>query len=121
MIVTATSANTPLLMAKDIRPGTHITAFGTDTTEKQELDPEIFKIADIKAVDSVNQCLQFGEARYAVEGFYTSKESLVELGAIIKDPSLGRTNDEQISVIDLTGLAVQDIQIATGIIKSAHL
>ena len=37
---------------------------------------------------------------------------LVELGAVIKNPELGRTKEDQITVADLTGVAVQDIQIA---------
>jgi len=36
----------------------------------------------------------------------------VELGHVIKNPSLGRTSEDQITVVDLTGVAIQDIQIA---------
>jgi ornithine cyclodeaminase len=34
------------------------------------------------------------------------------LGNVIKNPKLGRINDDQITVADLTGVAIQDIQIA---------
>jgi len=40
------------------------------------------------------------------------EEDVVELGELIRDPTLGRTNDEQITVVDQTGVAVQDLQIA---------
>ncbi len=38
-----------------IRPGTHITAMGSDTPEKQELDPEILGKADRVVADSIDQ------------------------------------------------------------------
>ena len=40
-------------------------------------------------------------------------EELVELGDVIVGKSPGRTDDSQITVADLTGVAVQDIAIAT--------
>ena len=41
---------------------------------------------------------------------------ILELGDIISDPSLGRSNDGQITIADLTGVAVQDIQVAKMVI-----
>lgn len=111
LIVTTTSAKEPLIFSKDVRPGTHITAVGADAPGKQELDPHIFEIADVCVVDSKTQCLDHGEA------FYLKKEQpLVELGEVISDPSLGRTHNDQITLADLTGVAVQDIQIAKSIL-----
>jgi ornithine cyclodeaminase len=112
LIVTTTSARAPLLHSTQICPGTHITAVGADARGKQELDPEILKRADVCVVDSVAQCVEHGEASYALEAGLIEERQLVELGAVIGHPDLGRTNDEQITVADLTGVAVQDIQIA---------
>lgn len=112
LIVTTTSARAPLLQSTAIRPGTHITAVGADAKGKQELDPEVFKRADVLVVDSVRQCVDHGEASYAVAAGLIEEAQLVELGTVIKHPELGRTTDEQITVADLTGVAVQDIQIA---------
>lgn len=41
-----------------------------------------------------------------------TEESLVELGHLIENPALGRRSEEAITVMDLTGVAIQDIQIA---------
>jgi ornithine cyclodeaminase/alanine dehydrogenase-like protein (mu-crystallin family) len=112
LIVTTTSAREPLLYATEIRPGTHITAVGADASGKQELDPEIFKMADVRVVDSVSQCVDHGDTSYAVQKGLIEKVQLVELGAVIKNPELGRTREDQITVADLTGVAVQDIKIA---------
>ena len=40
------------------------------------------------------------------------EDSILELGNVIKNPELGRSSEEQITVADLTGVAIQDIQIA---------
>ena len=44
-----------------------------------------------------------------------SQEELVELGEIISGKVPGRTAEDQITVADLTGVAVQDIQIAKAV------
>ncbi len=117
LIVTVTPSKTPLLYAADIRPGTHITAIGSDTPEKQELDCVILARADIVVTDSLAQCVSRGEIYKALEAGAISKSSVVELGQVISDSNLRRTSDEQITVADLTGLAVQDIQIATAVCR----
>ena len=62
--------------------------------------------------DSVPQCTRYGECVHAVEAGVLEEGDIVELGDVIADPALGRTDDEQITVADLTGVAIQDIQIA---------
>ena len=112
LIVTTTAAREPLLQAWQVSAGTHITAVGADAPGKQELDPQIFKIADVRVVDSISQCVDHGDTSYAVKAGLIDSEQIVELGAVIKNPELGRTNEDQITIADLTGVAVQDIQIA---------
>jgi len=118
VIVTCTPSTKPLLHVRDIRRGTHITAMGSDTAEKQELDEAILASADRVVVDSISQSLHRGEAFRAMRAGAIAKERLVELGAVILDPSLGRASDEETTVADLTGVAVQDIQIAKAVFKA---
>ena len=94
-----------------IKYGTHITAMGSDTPHKIELDPAILQKADIIAVDSIEQSLSRGEIFQARQAGALAENSVVELGNIIAGTSSGRTSDGQISVADLTGVAIQDIQI----------
>ena len=101
--------------ASDLQAGTHITAVGSDTPEKQELDGAILAQADLVVADSISQCLARGEIHRAIEAGYISESRLIELGNIISGASPGRTNDEQVTVADLTGVAVQDIQIASAV------
>jgi ornithine cyclodeaminase len=118
VIVTCTPSTKPLLRLRDIRRGTHITAMGSDTAEKQELDEAILASADRVVVDSISQSLHRGEAFRAMRVGAIAKESLVELGAVIMDPSLRRASDGETTVADLTGVAVQDIQIAKAVFKA---
>jgi len=115
VIVTATPSYKPLLKVGQIRKGTHITAMGSDTSEKQELDSNILKKADRVIVDSIPQSLLRGEVYKALEAGAINKERLVELGAAISDKKFQRQSDEEITVVDLTGVAVQDIQISKAV------
>lgn len=112
LIVTTTSSTEPLIRAEMVRPGTHITAMGSDDHGKQELQAEILAQADLVVADSVAQCTDHGECRAAVEGGVLERTSIRELGSVICNPKTGRTSEEQITVADLTGVAIQDIQIA---------
>ncbi len=112
LIVTTTSAKDPLIRADHVRKGTHITAMGSDDDGKQELEAALLAKADRVVADSVSQCSQYGECLHAIQGGLIEEGSILELGQVIKDPAMGRTSDDQITVADLTGVAVQDIQIA---------
>jgi ornithine cyclodeaminase len=112
LIVTTTSAKSPLIRAEDLQPGTHITAMGSDDHGKQELEAAVLAKADLVVADSISQCVDHGECFHAVKDKLVEEDSIIELGNIIKNPGLGRTNEEQITVADLTGVAIQDIQIA---------
>ena len=101
-----------MLFAADLRPGTHITAVGSDTPHKQELDVEILAQADIIVADSISQCRARGEIFQAMQAGRLTEARLVELGDLLATGKRGRTQEEQITVADLTGVAVQDIKIA---------
>jgi len=121
LIVTATPSKSPLLSADNVRKGTHITAMGSDTPEKHELDPKILQKADIVVADSISQCLLRGEIHQALKAGMVDKERIVELGNVILNPDLQRTSDEQITIADLTGVAVQDIQIAKAVYHALEI
>ena len=118
LIITATSAHTPVLTANQIRPGTHITAMGSDTPHKQELDAGILAKADIVVADSIPQCLERGEIYQALTAGAIQQDALLELGNVIAGNVVGRSTEQQITVADLTGVAVQDIQIAKGVYRA---
>ena len=115
LIVTTTAATSPLLSGQ-VQPGTHITAMGSDTHDKQELHADILQGADLVVADSISQCLERGEIHQALKSNAIAETDLVELGSIIAGDAAGRTSDDQITIADLTGVAVQDIQISKAVI-----
>jgi ornithine cyclodeaminase len=115
LIVTCTPSTHPLLKAEWIRPGTHITAVGSDTPEKQELDPAILARATRVVVDSLSQCEFRGEVFKALGAGLVRKEGLIELGAVIAEERFRRGAEDETTVADLTGVAVQDIQISKAV------
>ena len=116
LLVTTTASEAPYLTAAMLRPGTHITAMGSDTERKTELAPDVLARADIVVADSRAQAAVRGEIHHAVAAGLIAMSGVRELGKIIADPSLGRTSDRQITVTDLTGVAVQDIVIAKAVL-----
>jgi len=118
LIVTTTPAASPLLHVANLQPGTHITAVGSDTPHKQELDSAILGRADLVVADSIVQSLERGEIHHAIKDRQIQADNLLELGHIIAGRSVGRSSEEQISVVDLTGVAVQDIQIANAVTEA---
>lgn len=118
LIVTVTPATSPLLTDSQIRPGTHISAIGSDTPHKQELDAAILARADLVVADSIEQCHLRGEIAQALNQKRIAASSLVELGNIIAGRAQGRTDDEQLTVFDSTGVAVQDMMIARAVFEA---
>ena len=115
LIVTTTPAKEPLLFAPGLQSGTHITAVGSDTPQKQELSSEIIGQADLVVADSISQCLERGEIFQAITSGDITEEKLTELGSIVSGNAIGRTSEDQITVADLTGVAVQDMMIAKAV------
>jgi len=115
LIVTTTPAEAPLLDVGSVRPGTHITAIGADSPAKQELDPAILGASARVVADSIAQCRERGEISHALRGGVIDESGLVELGAVIAGDAPGRQSEADITVADLTGVAVQDVQIASAV------
>ena len=118
LIITTTSSKEPLIQSDWVKSGTHITAVGSDTPEKCELDPDILSMADLVVADSLEQNLIRGEIHQAVKRSLINSESIVELGEIFAGLNPGRTNDDSITVADLTGVAVQDLVIAKAVLSA---
>jgi ornithine cyclodeaminase len=118
LIVTTTPSTKPLLQDSDLGTGVHITAVGSDTPDKQELDSAILGKADLIVADSISQCLLRGEIFKAIQSGFITEDNVVELGNIIAGKTTKRTSDSQITVADLTGVAVQDIKISTAVYQA---
>ena len=115
IIITTTPSEAPLVRAEDVRPGTLIIAVGSDTESKQELESQILHKADKVVADSIPQSQSRGEVFRAIKDGAISHQKVIELGSAIQNKAFQRMDDEEIIVVDLTGVAVQDIMIASAV------
>jgi ornithine cyclodeaminase len=106
LVVTATASRLPLLRASDLAPGTHISAVGSDSPGKQELDPDILRLASLLLVDSRRQCEKLGELQHAPD----QAGRAIEIGEYCDAPVA--IDSAGITVADFTGLGVEDLYIA---------
>ena len=118
VLITATPARAPLVRAAWLRPGQHVTALGSDSPGKQELDAACLARADLLVVDRLTQCAAFGELRHALEdGLLHPDRVHAELGEIVAGVKPGRSSAGQLTIADLTGVGFQDTVIASKAIE----
>lgn len=118
VVITITSAAAAHLQASWIRPGTHIACMGTDTRGKQELDPEIL-VAGKVFTDEVEQSISIGEAQHAYASGRLKREAICQIGGVIIGDKPGRTSDDEVTVFDGTGVALQDLAVARIALEAA--
>jgi ectoine utilization protein EutC len=114
IIVTTTPAERPILKAAWLRPGQHITAMGSDSEAKNEIEPAALLAARPYVADRLAQTRVLGELHHAIAaGLVAAEQDFPELGAIVAGQRQGRAATEAITLADLTGTGVQDTAIAT--------
>ncbi|HHZ03105.1 MAG TPA: ornithine cyclodeaminase family protein [Tissierellia bacterium] len=112
IIITVTPSKKPIIMKEWVKPGTHFSCIGADMSGKEEIDPEIFRDARI-FVDDITQCINVGETEIPVSRDIIKKEDIAgEIGDIIAGKTMGRENDEQVTIFDATGIALLDLATA---------
>lgn len=112
VLVTCTPATTPFVQKEWIQKGTFIAAIGADSPGKQELAPTLFAEAKIVG-DIKSQIIKVGESQHAIQQGILSEAAIHgELGALIQGDIEGRTSEDEITIYDSTGTALQDIACA---------
>jgi ornithine cyclodeaminase/alanine dehydrogenase-like protein (mu-crystallin family) len=108
VIVTGTHARTWLVDEAWVKPGAHIAALGADLKGEQELDPRTLQRARV-FVDDIRQCREDGEINVALaEGLIVEDDLAGEIGKVVCGELEGRQSDDQVTVFDSTGIALQD-------------
>jgi alanine dehydrogenase len=118
--VTCTTSRQPLLGSDDVAPGTFIAAVGADNPQKQELKPSL--IARSKIVcDILEQCAVMGDLHHALDaGVVTRANVHAELGEVVAGIKPGRESQEEITIFDSTGMALQDVAAAAFLYEKAQ-
>ena len=99
----------PVLRSDWIEQGVHVSAFGTDTRDKNEVEAALFRRAKV-VVDDVTQATTLGDTHHAVDqGLFRAEDIHATLGEILAGRKNGRTSDDEITLFDATGLAFQDL------------
>lgn len=114
IVVTTTPSETPILKAAWLEPGQHVTAMGSDAEHKNEIEPAAIAKADLYVADSLSQTRRLGELHHAIKaGLVPPDAAFAELGRIVAGLEQGRSDENQITIADLTGTGIQDTAIAT--------
>jgi ornithine cyclodeaminase len=121
IIVTTTPSRQPYFAADWLHPGVHVTAMGADMPAKNELEAAVLQRADKVVADSLDQCLTQGEIHHAVAAGTLRREDVyAQLGEIAAGLKPGRSSDTEITVVDLTGVGVQDAAVANIVVSAAR-
>lgn len=114
IIVTCTTAKTPVINGEDIKPGAHINAIGSFTPDMQEIDETIVLKADAVVADSLTEVWNCsGDLIIPLKkGLISSNLPITELGNILKDQLKIRTSADQITLYDSVGFAPLDLAMA---------
>jgi alanine dehydrogenase len=118
--VTCTPSRRAFVFAGDVRPGTFIAAVGADDRGKQELEPALVASATL-VVDVLEQCAEIGELQHALAaGLLTRDRVHAELADVVGGRRPGRTRDDEITVFDSSGTALQDVAAAVAVYEKAR-
>ena len=112
IIITVTPSRKPVIKKEWVKPGTHFSCIGADMSGKEEIDPDIFENA-VLYVDDKKHCMEVGEIEIPLKTGIISEENILgEIGDLIEGKKCGRSDDEEITIFDATGMALLDIATA---------
>jgi alanine dehydrogenase len=121
VIVTATTAEDPVFDFDDVSPGSHITAIGQYTPGKRELDEETVRHAKY-VPDLRDRAFQdAGSFLHALQSGSISKDHVhAELGDVVAGTAAGRSSDDEITVFDSGGTAIETVAAANLLYRKAR-
>jgi alanine dehydrogenase len=118
VLVTVTPGKEILLGEGSLRPGQHVSLMGADGPGKAEV--AVAEIARARVFcDEWEQASNGGELAAAVEAGALARADVTELGRVLLGEADGRRADDEITLFDSTGLAIQDLAIAIAAFERA--
>jgi alanine dehydrogenase len=118
LLVTVTPGHEVLLAKGSLRPGQHVSLMGADGPGKAEIATAELARAHVFC-DDWEQASHGGELAHAVTEGVLGEEDVTLLGAVLAGTASGRGDDNEITVFDSTGLAIQDLAIALAALERA--
>ena len=109
VVVTVTPVREPVVKEEWVKAGMHVNAIGADAPGKEELETSILSRAKI-VIDDWEQASHSGEINVACSNRIITRNNIyAEIGEIVVGDKRGRVSDDEITVFDSTGLAIQDV------------
>jgi len=114
VVATVTPGGEILFPPGSLRPGQHASLMGADGPGKAEIAVEELLRARV-VCDEWEQASHNGDIGRAVDAGSLRREDVAELGRVLTGEEEGRRSDDEITVFDSTGLAVQDLAVAIAV------
>jgi len=114
ILVTVTTSTTPVFDGHHLKGGTHINAVGAYTPEMRELDDVTIGKSKI-VVDTYEGCMaEAGDLLIPIRNGKLSKENIyADLGEIVLAQKPARTREDEITLFESVGFALEDLVVAT--------
>jgi alanine dehydrogenase len=121
IVVTVTTAATPVFNGEWLAPGTHVNAAGSNSLLRREIDELTVGKANPVVVDSRPSAVkEAGDLLPLLEKGRLHAGALTELGEVIAGLRPGRTSPEQVTLFESQGMAIQDLIIASELTRLAR-
>jgi alanine dehydrogenase len=117
IVVTCTPGEEPVVTASDLRGGQHIAALGADAHGKAELERDALRRCHLFC-DDWEQASGGGELSGAAAAGEVSRGQVTELGEVLTGAAGGRQTDQETTLFDSTGLAIQDLGICLAVLDA---
>ena len=111
IVVTVTPGAQRVILVSDLRPGQHLAVLGADARGKAEVELAAIERCRLFC-DEWEQSAGGGELAAGVEAGVVDRERVTELGAVLLGRTRGRRSEEEVTLFDSTGLAIQDLSVA---------
>jgi ornithine cyclodeaminase len=121
IIVTATSAREPLFERGWLAPGTHINAVGACVPAARELDTATVvdsRFFTDRRESALREAGDFVIA--AAEGGLGPEHIVAEVGEVLNGSAAGRRSDDELTVFESLGIAVEDLAAAAYVVAAAR-
>jgi ornithine cyclodeaminase/alanine dehydrogenase-like protein (mu-crystallin family) len=114
VVATVTPGAEILFPAGSLHAGQHASLMGADGPGKAEIAVEELLRARV-VCDEWEQASHNGDIGRAVDAGSLRRDDVAELGRVLLGEEEGRRADEEITIFDSTGLAVQDLAVAIAV------
>jgi ornithine cyclodeaminase len=120
IVVTATSAQEPVIRREWIADGAHINAIGTHSPQSREIDAATMAAARIFVDRRESALNEAGDYLLAAqEGAVTPDSIVAEIGELVIKTKQGRTSPGEITLFKSLGLAIEDVVCAEYLYRKA--